>query len=538
MEYYFVLFSELSTDIKWNNEKVSIASRLIIMVLFDFEDNSEFIEFIIQRMFESCKKHAYPVIGFVYNMEQNLEIKDYIAQKCFDYKLFIWNVYGTWIKRLQRDKENKENVRYIFKELLKLGGFPWQLYLNWAEFEEKNDNIGTTDDIYSAMWLYNEAINIYGDIGEVLNNYATFLFRNNITKDKEYLSSLMRKACLYCGAPDSEWFKWADFEERYGNVSYENEYSAGWIYRELCENRDPDNSAWIFWSRLIERHPNEFEEESSEAILKKACQLKKGSSIWIELANKRIKENNIGNYDIVDSASWMVKEACLYNNPEGNSLPWRKWLELVGIYCELEEYSRKEILELACYKYNISDWVLWAKLAEEEIADNNIGDYDTKGSAAWIFKEISLKVKEDSRIIWIKWAKFAEDYQAILKDQKGYSAEKIFSTACIQYHVDAWEAWALLEEKKGNIGDYYIEGSVAWIYKNAVIKYTRFSNVSVLINWASFAFEHPMYDGDTYIDMNYVLDLAHKNASYFSELQMEELIQFENIKGYDYNIKL
>ena len=53
-------------------------------------------------------------------------------------------------------------------------------------------------------------------------------------------------------------------------------------------------------------------------------------------------------------------------------------------------------------------WMEWATL---ELERGNIGDYQTRNSAAWIYKEACInRIRVSNSPIWYKWASFAHQY--------------------------------------------------------------------------------------------------------------------------------
>ena len=68
------------------------------------------------------------------------------------------------------------------------------------------------------------------------------------------------------------------------------------------------------------------------------------------------------------------------------------------------------------------------------------------------------------------------------------------------------------------IGDYSSVNSAAWIYKKSCNEHipTDDSGIVMLYYWTRFAIKHPMYDGDTYISAEYLMNIGstkYPNAS-------------------------
>ena len=105
----------------------------------------------------------------------------------------------------------------------------------------------------------------------------------------------------------------------------------------------------------------------------------------------------------------------------------------------------------------------------------------------------------------------------------------ILENACLNRGGEhlIWMKWAKRAEEKGMIGDYEKRGTAAWIYREFCVNRNFKRNPYVLLYWAKFATIYPMYYHNYYIDAEYVLEFAEKKYSAFSDETWDDLQEFK-----------
>lgn len=507
----------LNKDLNPKDLRVINISNLLIAAL-EYTQNDEYINYVFQRLMESCQKHCHPIIERVFHGITEKEIKEKIVDCCLEKKLPIWEIYRKWIAVQQENSEKAEYCEEILIEVCGWNDAPVRLWLMWGGIEEKLSNIGDSTKRNSAFWIYNKACEQNKDSGDVWILYIDFLKRypekQNVNSSIE---EIYRNACLKYKCRNEIWTEWANFEEELGNIGdYNTIGTAAWIHKESCEKdlNIANGSGWINWSRFILRNYNELKDYSASDILKNAClNLGAGTSVWNEWFKEEKRIGNVGNYTKEHTAAWIIMEACKNYNKTGDPVLWKDWLYFTDEYPEIENsYSKLEILRLACSVFSIKYSLLWVLWAKEEEKINNLGNYDEKGSALWIYKEGAEREMDRNGQIWIEWARFVKNHEMDSCKNDLNTPSSIFRNACLVHDLGPriWRIWAEYEEEINNIGNYESEYTVAWIFKEGYTNHNSSGDTELVLRWAKFADQYPMYDVNrNYIDANYVLDMAH-----------------------------
>lgn len=395
-------------------------------------------------------------------------VNDHIKTLCLemDAPVGIWNV---WIslheKNLPSNGSTISEIRDIYKLGLKSLANNAHWWISWASFEERYGNLGDVNTEYSARWLLREGCNCApenphlwikwadveaacGNLGDAQTKYSarwivkegcihiknTHLWIKHAELEEragnigDISTDNSARGILYMGCatfPQSThlWIKWAEIEARIGNIGdYETANSAAWIFKEACTHHGlvSDSAIWVKWADFAATHNDNMQcsnrdEFTPSKILKYACvdHQVPNSQVWLKWASLEEACSNIGNYDILYSASWIFKEVCMRSVDEDDQV-WVEWAYFVERNKEhpalLRDYSADVILKNKCLNgtNNVSPWIAWAILVE---AKGNIGDYSTEYSAAWLYREscINHNPTQDADCI-IKWARFAHKH--------------------------------------------------------------------------------------------------------------------------------
>ena len=357
----------------------------------------------------------------------------------------------------------------------------WEVYRHWLRYLlSVTTSINTVDNYIKTLCLDMEApVGIW----EVWLN----LQEKNIQSNSELISKTREiyKLGLKVLSDNSHWWiACASFEERYGNLGdLDIEYSARWLLREGCIYAQDDPYIWLKWAEI------------------------------------EIRMGNIGDYETPNSAAWIFKEACIKRAIDFSGAIWIKWADFSTFsdldikINDLDAWTPSKILKCACIEYNVSDPQVWKRWACQEEESGNIGSYHITYSAAWIFKEICMSKFIDSEWAWSSWAFFIErnkDIPSLLTD---FPLDVTLKTKCLSGTVSVfpWIAWSVIEEIKGNIGDYATEYSAAWLYRETCINHKLTPNTKCLIKWAQFANKYPLpNECGEIINAEYVFEYAQR----------------------------
>ena len=538
LEWALYDFDRATIEIPRYSSRVKMSFGIINQILQLYNDDEDSIEYVVQRVFESCRKYGYSLLYELYEAYRTQKIGTQIAEKCFESELFTWQLYEDWIKRLLQNEEI-DKVREVYRKISQIQGFPGSLWSKWGRLEEEMGNIGAFDIQFSAAWVYATAYDLCGDSKAVIE-FALFLERNNL-EYKESPEDILKRACLSGASYHVVWLTWAKIMERKGYIgSYAEEGSAAWIYHKAVEYPlfSKEGSIWANWVRLITQYPERFPQNEKLAVLERGClEYDPSTDVWNIWSKALIDKGEIGDYSKEKTAAWVLKTCCMEHNPNRDPGPWVTWIRFSeDYYGQIGEYSPVEIVRLACLKYNVLDsglWLMWADLEEK---NGNIGHYSEPYTAAWIYREASTRYFMDWDIWWIKWSRFALECHHNIGDQEGVSADEIIDMGLerIPDSSDLWCQKARIESIKGNIGDYTKEGSAAWLYKKACYANSDSSkNAKAWLGWAKFAQRHPLHLGVELIDGKYIIDLATQECKAFLGDNWLSLNDFKKEINYD-----
>lgn len=539
VDCYLNEIEKINKDLNPKDIRVISVSNFLREIL-DYTQDDECVDYILQRMIESCQKHGHAIVDRTFHVVRDIDVKINIGRLCYERQLPVWEVYSHWISEFLETGENMDEVRKYLKNICMMSDAPKSLWILWGQVEEEMGNIGTCEIENSATWIFNKACTCNQQDGTLWIAYTKFIkkhFKDRNENSKLSIGKILETACLNYGCREQIWSEWANYEEENGNVGdYGIVGSAAWIHKEACEKSLNNCDGWIKWARFAKKNKDTCGEISANAILERAClHMNAGTDVWNEWVKEEISLGNIGNYDLVGSAAWVVKEACMNRNQTCAPDLWERWILFVNDYPEVENNPLPvEILRVACMEKrikNLQSWIHWAK---EEINVGNVGGYDTVGSAAWIFKECAEKLFPMDCQSWMEWAKFAE--KNICHDEsKEYTPANILKTGCLEYSViaPAWVAWAKFVEKMGEVGNYETPLTAAWIIKEGCTNHNVVKDTDSVLEWAEFAYRNPMYDGDgEYINAEYILQMASKRYSGFRNQSWDDLRNFKKKIGY------
>ena len=177
-------------------------------------------------------------------------------------------------------------------------------------------------------------------------------------------------------------------------------------------------------------------------------------------------------------------------------------------------------------------WIKWATIEEE---NGNLGSYEIPHSASWIYKEACIQSQIGNESIWVSWANYVARNKSILpvlSDDPllAMLKEKCFAGTSTVY---PWLAWAIIEEARGNIGDYSKEYSAAWLYKESCTNHNSGQEHGCLSKWAQFAYKYPLVNGfGELITAEYVYEYAQKTCPGFNNPLWIDLTNFKKEIGY------
>ena len=324
LEFYFSDFSALSRNCSPRDSRVIHIANLMhesIRII----DDEDMHEFLIQRLFESCRQHGLAAIGETYRKVGDTSIQDMIAQKAYDDGLRIWTVYRHWIEDIiSRELGETDRAREYLKRICTELNAPTLAWSMWAEIEESCGNIGNYDIACSAAWIHRENCENHA-VGSSLPwmKWSAFARKNasllQRTETKEHFTpiSILKMACLEYGVDHAVWAKWADAELECGNIgNYETPYTAAWLYKEACEKHHSGAlDCWAKWEGFAREYAqthNSLRKYTPSVILKIAClEYNASGRIWLHWAEVEERLGNIGNCQTPHTAAWIYNEACI-----------------------------------------------------------------------------------------------------------------------------------------------------------------------------------------------------------------------------------
>ena len=514
---------------------------------FKVVDYEETQDFIIQRLMESCQQHGHAIIDRFYHHLDNDVVKGNLAMRCFERKLPLWEIYRHWLRSLSFDETSFNTVNDYIKTLCLDMGAPINIWNLWIDLYEKNlqNNDATIEKIRE---IYKLGLTPLANNAHWWIAWASFEeHHGNLgNADIEYSARwLLREGCTYAQDNPHLWIKWADIEARCGNLGdLETQYSARWIAKEGCSKLKKTH-LWIKRAELEERAGNigdiTLNNSARGLLYAGSIEFPHSTRVWVEWAELETRMGNIGDYETPNSAAWIFKEACTNHGIISDAAIWMKWADFAANYNDSmqcsngSEFTPSMILKCACVDHRVPNSQVWAKWADIEESHTNIGGYDVLYSASWIYREACMRSVDEDDQIWVKWAYFIErnkDQSSLLND---YSADVILKNKCLTgtNNVSPWIAWAVIEEAKGNIGDYSTDYSAAWLYQESCINHNPTQDANCLIKWARFAHKHPLYnEHGELINAEYVLEYAQRTCDAFSNQLWIDLTNFKEEIGY------
>ena len=547
LDVYLGEVEKASKDYRPTDPRAIEISGLFVQA-FKVVDYEETQDFIIQRLFESCQQHGLAVIDRLYHHTKNDLIKNIVAQGCYERKLPVWEVYRHWINSLMLDLDNISHVLELLSHICLDMEASVHLWLLWADIQEKAFNLQCGNYKESVQNIYVAGMEKFADTPHLWMNWAAFEIRTGNMGDPLLPHSarwILREGCMRIPMDQHLWIKLAETEEAVGNVgSYDQPYSSAWLYKTTCEKHGKVGECWIKWSRFIDRHGGTDElGNTAELLLQKVCvQNNGGTDAWSEWSTKAIEAQNFGDYQTFGTAAWILKEACTNHNPRNDPVLWQKWAafakEHVNISNEgdsLIEVTAAEVLKRACLQYHIADSQTWAKWAKEETEQGNIGNYDIVGSAAWIYKEACKKYYDDDHTIWMWWESFIRTYSFPISADTCFEIRQVFKNACVDIDTipECWAVWAAFEECVGNVGDYSLQGSAAWILSEGCKYHNPNNHANIIFSWAQFAYSHEMTDRTgLLVTAKTIIDYGMAECPGFRNEQWNELTEFKNKIGW------
>lgn len=437
-------------------------------------------------------------------------VSNYLEVLCLkmEASLGIWKLWADLFeKNIQINREFEDKTREIYKLGLKTLSDNAHWWIEWASFEERLGNIGSMSIEYSARWILREGCNIVQDNPHLWIKWANIEEKCENLGDTETKYSarwIAKEGCamtsnphlwikraeleehagnighisldnsarglLYIGSakfPQSTylWTKWAEIETRIGNIGdYETPNSAAWIYKEACTNRGLvlDSAIWIKWTDFATIYNIHIDavndvDWTPSTILRYAC-IEHGvsnSQLWIRWAKIEEDGENIGSYRTPYSAAWIYKEMCMRDLDDCDSA-WTAWAFFVernsDISSLLADFPSSDILKTKCATgtEGVLPWIAWAVIEETK---ENIGDYNTEYSAAWLYREGCLNHNStlDAACL-LKWARFAHKYPLTNENGELINAEYVLEYAQRTCSAFSNQQWIDLANFKKEIG--------------------------------------------------------------------------------------
>lgn len=384
----------------------------------------ETLQFVTQRLVESCQQCGRAIIDQVYYHVDNDSVKDNLAMKCFECNLPFWGVYHHWLQHLLSEAVSLDTILdYLKKLCIEMNALDvelWNLWINLQEQNLQNNNI-SIDEI---RMIYKFGQNTLKNNEHFWYAWASFEERHNNlgSVSTEYSARwLLREGCNHISNCSQLWMKWAEIEINLGNVgNYERVNSAAWIYKEACIGHDvPDFQLWLKWAYMEEKH------------------------------------GNIGNYQKLYCSAWIFKEVCTVKF-SNDKYAWLEWALFVERHKEtrslLAGFPLEDTLKAKCLSEASDDspWLAWAVIEE---TTGNIGDYTTEHSAAWLYQNTCFTHSMSQRSTCLfRWARFA--YQHPMQDADGelIDAKYVLDYARRTCASFSYSTWADLIDFEKEIG--------------------------------------------------------------------------------------
>ena len=449
------------------------------------------------------------------NLANKLEtidsVVEYIKNLCIEMEapIDIWNLWiKLQVKKCNGDKDiSLCTIREIYKLGLKSLANNAHWWISWASFEEKYGNYGDTATEYSTRWILKEGCNrvknnphlwiAWANFEVACENYgdtetkysARWIIKEGCSKLKnthllikfaeieekvgnigdisisDSARGILYRGCMEFPTSSHIWIKWAEIEINIENIGdYETVNSAAWVYKEACTQNCmvTDSAIWIKWVDFALNYNNimkcsNVNEYTPSKILKYACidHNVPSSQVWIKWASIEEERGNIGSYEEKYSAAWILKEVCMRNIDDDDQI-WTKWVEFIernkgNVYLS-ENYAPDVILKRKCLSgtTDVTPWIAWASIEE---VNENIGDYSTEYSAAWLYKESCIKYNPTNETnCLLKWARFASKHPIYDTNGELIDARYVISYAeqnCAAFRNEQWNG---LADFKNEIG--------------------------------------------------------------------------------------
>lgn len=455
LDIYFSETAKVTRDYKPTDHRAIEMANLVLqgLMVIDYEET---ILFITQRLFESCQQHGHVIIDRVYHHSNYDVVKSDLATKCFEHKLPVWPIYNHWTRNRLNASGYDESTFDLLRVLCIDMSAPVNLWITWVNAQKK---CATTSGLDMVREIY-------------------LLGTEHLTSNSSW------------------WGHWASYEAQKGNIGSVNDmYTARWVYDQGCEQNGCDPHLWLKWARFERNLGNNGDIEkkyTARWIFKEGCSRDTHNPhLWLEWIDLECQIGNYGDVNSLYTARWIAKEGCART---ASTHLWIKRAEIeiatknIGdIACE---GSARWILYIGANKYPKAShiWIKWAEL--EEIV-GNVGDYITENSAAWIYWTACTQtgIVSDAAI-WLKWVDFATNNSSTMHctTVDDFTPSKILKIACIDHNIpnsQVWMKWAMTEEILGNIGNYDISYSAAWIHKEACMRNVD-DDEQVWVAWAHF----------------------------------------------------
>ena len=396
----FKSFLELKiAEFSKNNQKARPAKEIIsdiatILTHCHVTCDEETVKYLLELSVDFFKQTPFYLEILLGIINENVIITQ-LLQICYYRK-----VYSPALLLMMARNTSEINIetREVYRKVLDCDFTEGSVWLAWARFEEKDDNIGSVNNPkeHTARWIYREAARVCGlSAGEMWVAWAQLEADQknigDITNPKEYTARwIYREATLEIGLSSGGfWRAWAQLEEKEQNIgSFNNprKYSTRWIYREAAYNIRQSVEVWWYWAR--------FEEE----------------------------RQNFGDFD----------------NPE--------------------EYTVRWIYREATQETGLSDWSIWQAWARFEEERQNFGDFDNpeEYTVRWIYRKVRQEIGLSDWNILRTWARFEEERQNIgdFDNPERYTARWIFREGLRnkeQYDSSLWQDWIIMELAQNNL---------------------------------------------------------------------------------------
>lgn len=272
--------------------------------------------------------------------------------------------------------------------------------------------------------------------------------------DDEYLKNALAEKCYSASLPIWEIYVHWIPENIIGDESKAD--CATILLNHLCVEMNAPVDIWNIWTEFQENAVNAGKDcnvDSVRAIYIAGCaKFEDNPHWWMRWVSFEERWGNIGNEITPYLARWLCKEGCLKNTT------------------------------------NPHIWIQWGEIEERA---GNIGNYDTVGTSAWIYKTMCERLTYHAGA-WLKWADFVDEYPNIPDKYDDtiitYTSVDVLKRACMEYNVPnsyLWGRWGCAEESRGNIGNYELPGTAAWIFKEGCERHLD-NDSHIWVQWSSF----------------------------------------------------